>query len=69
MARFRDTKQAASRVLENYGIKVSHRTIESWPDLRGRVVNGKRLLTDLEIDAAAERRIREAEEKRALETV
>jgi hypothetical protein len=65
MARFQDTKQAAHRIQEKYGVPISPRTLESWDDLRGRVINRKRLHTDEEIDAAAERRIREAEAKRA----
>jgi hypothetical protein len=64
MSRFLDYREAAERVSEKY-FRISPRTIDTWPDLRGRIINRKVWLTREEVDAAAERRIRDAEARRA----
>ena len=63
MSRFMDYREAAKRVSEKY-FRISPRTIDQWPDLKGRILNRKVWVTPEEVDAAAERRIRDAEERR-----
>lgn len=62
--RFLNTREAAHRISERY-FTVSHRTIDTWSDLKGRVINRQKWLTVEEVDAAAQRRIEAAEQKRA----
>jgi hypothetical protein len=58
--RFLDKKGAAKRITDTR-FPVSHRTLEAWPDLRGRVVNGRKYFTPEEVDQAADTRIARAE--------
>lgn len=64
MPRFFNMREAARRIREQY-FPVSHRTIERWSDMPGRVINKQRLYTQEEIEAAVKRRIAAAESKTA----
>jgi hypothetical protein len=61
--KFMDKKGAAKRITDSR-FDVSPRTIETWPDLKGRVINGRTWYTDEEVDRAADARIARAEAAR-----
>jgi hypothetical protein len=64
MTKMLDNKQAADFISGEY-FEISHRTLDSWPDLPGRVLNRKKWHTKAELEAAVRRRIAAAEQRRA----
>lgn len=68
MPRFLTLKAAASRITDAY-FPISFRTLEAEPTLPRRVINKRRVVTEEEADALAERKIAEANAKLVAMTI
>jgi hypothetical protein len=67
MAKLLNSREAAELISINY-FTVSHRTLDVWPDLPGRIINRQKWFTRDEVIAAAQRRIEAAEQRRATQS-